>query len=70
MTEKEIPLEVQQQILANKIALWKNTIYDCQLDAGVAEAIGDDTMKKGAAERLKRALKALDVLEKMAHEPI
>ena len=75
----DVPPEVLKQLIANKILVWQNTIADAQLDAQVAQYIGDSRLSAEAAARLKQALQAvqylgekLDALSKgknLANEP-
>jgi len=57
--------EARQSIIAQKIALWRNTAFDAELDAKVAQALGNAEAEANAAERLKNCLKAIATLEEM-----
>jgi len=71
----DIPVEVQVQIIRQKIQIWRNTEYDAQLDAEIAQVLSDDQMLAAAVQRMKNAKKAiaeltrkLDGLERAAAE--
>ena len=61
----QVPDEVKRGLLSGKLQLWRNTLYDAQLDIEVAKAIEDERLMQQSATRLKGALKAIDLLEKM-----
>lgn len=69
MSEKrgdyKVAPEAQRAIIAQKLTLWQNTAFDAELDAKVAQVLGDEEMKALAARRLKDALKAQAVLTEM-----
>ena len=58
----------KKQMLEQKLQLWKNTIYDAEVDARVAQAIGDDQLLETAKRRLGQAIKATDVVGKILAE--
>ena len=60
----DIPMEVQAQIIQQKIQMWRNTEYDAQLDAEIAQVLDDAQMKAAAVQRMKNAKKAVAELEK------
>ena len=60
--EGTLPRVVKLKLLQDKIQLWRNTLYDAELDAKVAVALEDERNKEHAEQRMKAALKALDVL--------
>lgn len=60
--------KVKRELLKQKVALWRNTKYDAQVDVQVADAIGDEELKKQATERIKSAIKAIDALGKLLGE--
>lgn len=72
MSEKmpSVPEGVKRQLLRQKIEVWRNTVYDAELDVRVADVLGDDRLKEQAAQRLKDAFKALDLLEGMLKEGV
>lgn len=59
----EIPDEAKIFIIEQNRQKWANTLYDAELDAKIAEKLGDERLREQAAQRMKNALKALDVLE-------
>jgi len=62
--EKYVPDEVViKQMIAEKLKIWKNTVYDAGLDAKVATVTEDDRMLQAAQKRLKSAMKAVEFLE-------
>jgi len=63
-----ITLIRKMQVLSMKIEVLENTIYDAELDAKVASILDDDAMATGAKSNMKRALKALDSLQKLYSE--
>lgn len=66
----QIPPEIRRELVENKLQMWRNTVADARLDATVAQAIDDAQMQAQAAQRLKRALQAVAVLEqKLAEIP-
>jgi hypothetical protein len=69
MTEEkaiyELMPEVRQSIIAQKIALWRNTAFDAELDAKVARVLDNKDAETNAIERLKNCLKAIATLEEM-----
>lgn len=54
---------IERYIITNKLQLWRNTLYDAQLDAKIGETLDDAEMKKQAIERMKKSQKAIDLLE-------
>ena len=58
----DIPVEIQAQIIQQKIQIWRNTEYDAQLDAEIAQVLADDQMKAQAVLRMKNAKKAITEL--------
>lgn len=69
MTEQyQIPDEIARGILANKIGMWQNTLYDAGIDFKVAEKIGDERLAAIAKERITKALKAIDLLTALLEE--
>lgn len=64
----DISDEIKRQLIEQKIDLWRRTYYDAELDAKIAEALDDPQLKRMATERMKKALKAVDVLEKLLNE--
>lgn len=60
----DVPVEVQVQIIQQKIQIWRNTEYDAQLDAEVAQVLDDAQMKAAAVQRMKNAKKAVAELER------
>ena len=63
MEKYEPSEEIIRQMVAEKLKIWKNTVYDAGLDAKVATITEDDRMLQGAQKRLKGALKAVAFLE-------
>lgn len=61
----DIPQAIKRQITGQKLQVWRNTLYDCELDARVAEALDDQQAKVQASNRMKNALKAIDVLDEI-----
>ena len=45
---QSIAQEIRQQIIANKVALWRNTYFDASLDATVAATLHDEQMAQTA----------------------
>ena len=64
----EIPDEAKIIIIEQNRQKWTNTLYDAELGAKIAEKLGDEGMKKKEAQRMKDALKAIDVLEEILQE--
>ena len=64
----DIPVRARRELLRQKLELWRNTCFDAELDAKVADAIGDDGLKEQGMARLKQALKAVGALEAMLKE--
>jgi hypothetical protein len=58
----------RKQLIENKITLWRNTIYDAELDARVADALGKEAASEQAQERMKEAMQAVELLEGMLDE--
>lgn len=59
----DIPVAAKRAIIENKIRVYKNTLYDIQIDSRVAAVIGDEQEKeaiKGRAERIVRAIVELE----------
>jgi len=52
-----------KQMIAEKLRIWKNTVYDATLDAKVAAVTEDERLLQGAQQRLKSAMKAVEFLE-------
>lgn len=50
--------------MKSKLALWRNTEYDAQLDAEIAKVLSDDQMLAQAKLRMKNAKKAIGELER------
>ena len=55
----DVPVEIQAQIIQQKIQIWLNTEYDAQLDAEIAQVLDDAQMKAAAVQRMKNAKKAV-----------
>jgi hypothetical protein len=62
VSEIELPEATKIIILRNKLKLWKNTLYDAQLDARIAKVLEDERNEEQAAQRMKHAHKAIDFL--------
>lgn len=67
-TDGKISLEAQRALIENKIQQWINSRYDAELDARVAAALDNKEMLKQAEQRMKNALKAVDLLKEMLEE--
>lgn len=63
-----VPDDFKRQLIAQKIQMFLNTIYDAELDGKVAQMLGDERKQEGAEKRMKDALKAIDLLEKILSE--
>jgi hypothetical protein len=55
-------------LIDQKIILYRRTHYDATLDAQIGKDLGDQQQVSRAKERMKAALKAVDILEKMRAE--
>lgn len=64
----DVALEVKINILQQKIAFWQNSHYGFELDARVAQTLGDNQMLERAKNDMKRALQAQDELKKIMDE--
>lgn len=64
----DVPVEIQIQIIQQKIQIWLNTEYDAQLDAEIAQVLDDDQMKATAVLRMKNAKKAVTSLKRKLSE--
>lgn len=63
-----LPVEVQRTLIQQKLTMWRNTVYDAQLDAKIAKALEDERGEQQARQRIKSALKAVELLEQMMNE--
>ena len=61
----EIAPEIQLAIIEQKLAQWRNTAFDAELDVKIAKILDDEAMKERAANNLKRCLQAVAMLEEM-----
>lgn len=68
MGDVQIPAAIRLQILADKLQMWRNTLYDATLDAKVAQVLKDQPALLRAAGRMKKALGAIEFLEKLLQE--
>lgn len=60
--------EVKLALLRRKRQEWENGHYDASLDVRIADVLEDDQMKQTSLARMKRALQALDEVDKMIAE--
>ena len=69
MTETQstyaIAPEIERAIIEQKLALWRNTFFDYSLDAKVAQAVDDAQGLERAKDSMKKAAKAIAVLESL-----
>jgi len=56
--------EAKRDVLQRMIQEWQRVHYNGEIMARVAESLDDDKMRATGVERMTRAEKALDVLEK------
>ena len=63
MEDYDVAVEVKKQIIEQKIALFRNTLYDAMLDAKVAELLDNKQQISAATERVKGLMKAIDFLD-------
>lgn len=61
--EDEVAPEVQGKIIEQKLTLLRNSIYDASLDAKIARVMEDMHGEKAALERMRKLLKAVEMLE-------
>ena len=64
----EPTIAVKLVLLQQKRQGWENAHYDASLDVRIAGILDDDQMKTASLARMKRALKALDEVDKMITE--
>ena len=60
----ELTQETKGEIVKAKITYWQQNIYSLELDAKVAKAIEDERMLENVKTQLKRAMIAIETLEK------
>lgn len=69
MSDKtQVPDDLKCLLIAQKVQLWRNTIYDATLDAKIAKMLEDKRKVELAEKRIKDALKAIDLLESLWDE--
>lgn len=66
--EIKVSVEAKLLVLNNKLAIYKNSFYDAEIDYSVGTVTDDDKLKENAQERMKTYLKAIEALEKMLAE--
>ena len=64
----EIPTEAKIFIIKQNRQKWANTLYDAELEHRIAEKLKDTRMREKAAQRMKNALEAIDLLEEVLAE--
>ena len=57
----EIENDVKRMIVEQKLVLYRNTLYDAELDAKIALLLKDK--EEITKERIKQVLKAIELLE-------
>ncbi len=62
LTEFNVPSETKKTIIKRQIQLWKNTLYEAQVQARVAQVIRNEEMQTAAAARAEEAIRAMDEL--------
>ncbi len=66
-------LAAQRRIVSDQITLWSNTLYNAQVQARVAAAVGNDKLQTEAQAAVEQAIRALDELQninqELANEP-
>lgn len=68
MKDLEIPDTIKVQILQNKLQVWHNTYVSAEIDAKIAQALGDNKMLNQAKDNMKRALQAANVVSDMLEQ--
>jgi hypothetical protein len=61
----DIPNNVKIEILARKLAIWNNTLFDASADEKLARILEDKDLSKAAQARMKQALKAIEAINGM-----
>ena len=64
----EVPDEVKIVIVPENLRQWRATLYDAEIKAKVAKVLGNQGLEKQQAERMEKALRALDALEEILRE--
>lgn len=59
----EVPGEVRRKIVEDKLAYYRNTVFDAGLDVKVAQLIGNSQQLGVATERMKKILTVVQFLE-------
>jgi hypothetical protein len=52
----------QKRIISDQIVLWSNTLYQAQVQARVAKAVGNEKLQHEAQGNADQAIRALDEL--------
>ena len=59
MMDEEITLEIRQELIRQRIAIWRNTVFQATADFRVAQRVGDAEMITVAKATIARAEKFL-----------
>jgi len=58
-----ISIEAMRTVIAQNLAAWRNILYDGQLNVKVASVLEDAQMRERAMMQVKKAIRAIEVLE-------